>query len=181
MADTNRDQRIAEAVRAACVAAAQTSYEQAAIDGLCDEGAWEAAFDAVREWKYRCGCDFVRSAVIQLIVFTGLPGTGKSSLAEAVGRELGIPVFAKDWLEATLRRSGFEPTKNIGYAGYELLTTLAQRQLQLGQSVILDSVASIETVRTRWRELAATYQAEVARHRVRMFRRSGASNSIGGS
>ena len=54
---------------------------------------------------------------------------------------------------------GAWPQKDVGYAGYELLTTLAQRQLQLGQSVILDSVASIEAVRTRWRELATTYQA----------------------
>jgi predicted kinase len=96
---------------------------------------------------------------MQFIVFAGLPGTGKSSIAEAVGRELGIPVFAKDWLEATLRRSGLGPSTDVGYAGYELLTTLAQRQLQLGQSVILDSVASIESIRTRWHELAATYQA----------------------
>jgi SpoVK/Ycf46/Vps4 family AAA+-type ATPase len=42
---------------------------------------------------------------LKLIIFSGLPGTGKSALAEAVGRELGIPVFAKDWLEATLLRS----------------------------------------------------------------------------
>lgn len=95
-----------------------------------------------------------------LIVFAGLPGTGKSSLAEAVGRELGIPVFAKDWLEATLRRSGLGASEKAGYAGYELLTTLAQRQLQLGQSVILDSVASSEAVRARWRELAATHHAD---------------------
>lgn len=96
---------------------------------------------------------------MQLIVFAGLPGTGKSSVAEAVGRELSVPVFAKDWLEATLRRSGLGPSTDVGYVGYELLTTLAQRQLQMGQSVILDSVASIESIRTRWRALAATYQA----------------------
>jgi len=41
---------------------------------------------------------------MQLSVFTGLPGVGKSSAAEAVARELGIPVFAKDGLEATLIR-----------------------------------------------------------------------------
>ncbi len=45
---SDRDKRIAEAVRAACVAAAQESYERAGADGLCDEGAWEAAIDAVR-------------------------------------------------------------------------------------------------------------------------------------
>ena len=48
MTDIDRDHRVAEATRAACVAAAQASYERAAADGLCDEGAWEAAIDAVR-------------------------------------------------------------------------------------------------------------------------------------
>lgn len=40
--------RIAEAVRAACIAAAQQSYEQAAASGLCGEGAFEAAVGAIR-------------------------------------------------------------------------------------------------------------------------------------
>lgn len=53
MSETNigqadRERRIAEAVRAACVAAAQETYERAAADGLCNEGAWEAAIDAIR-------------------------------------------------------------------------------------------------------------------------------------
>ena len=33
-----------------------------------------------------------------IIVFSGLPRTGKSTLAEALGRHFSIPVFAKDWL-----------------------------------------------------------------------------------
>jgi predicted kinase len=100
---------------------------------------------------------------MQFIVFTGLPGTGKSSIAEAVARELDIPVFAKDWLEATLIRCELQPAENaplLGSAGYQLLTTLAERQLQLGQSVILDSVASTLSIRAEWRTLAQTYQAE---------------------
>ena len=99
---------------------------------------------------------------MKLIVFSGLPGTGKSSLAEAVAKDLGIPVFAKDWLEATLLRSGLESTeedKPLGFAGYELLTVLAERQLMLGQSVILDSVAATKSIRDRWRQLAAQYGA----------------------
>ena len=98
-----------------------------------------------------------------MIVFSGLPGTGKSSLAEAVGRRFGIPVFAKDWLEASLLQSELKPTsrdKSLGYAGYELLTILAKRQLMLGQSVILDSVAATKTIRAEWRRLAKRYQAE---------------------
>lgn len=40
--------QIAEVVRAACVRAALEGYEQASMDGLCHEGAWEAAVDAIR-------------------------------------------------------------------------------------------------------------------------------------
>lgn len=98
---------------------------------------------------------------MQLIIFSGLPGVGKSSLADEVGRQLGIPVFAADWLQAALKRSGLgeEGERRIGVAGYELLTTLAERQLRLNQSAILDSVASIKTVRNAWRELAERYDA----------------------
>jgi predicted kinase len=101
---------------------------------------------------------------MRLIVFTGLPGAGKSSVAEALGHELNIPVFAKDWLEAALRRCRLQPdpqqeTAGLSYAGYELLTTLAERQLRLGQSAILDSVAGPPAVREQWRKLAGEYKA----------------------
>ena len=100
---------------------------------------------------------------MKLIVFSGLPGTGKSMLAESIARHLNIPVFAKDWLEATILKSGliFPGMENqLGITGYNLLTTLAERQLMFGQSVILDSVASTETIRNAWRALANQYQAE---------------------
>jgi predicted kinase len=100
---------------------------------------------------------------MKLILFCGLPGTGKSTLAEAIGRELNIPVFAKDWLEATLVRAGLVSNnrdKSLGIAGYDLLTTLAERQFKMGQSVILDCVASTESIRTTWRNLAAQYEAD---------------------
>jgi predicted kinase len=100
---------------------------------------------------------------LKFIVFSGLPGTGKSMLADAVGRELGIPVFAKDWLEATILRGGLietDPQKPLGFTGYELLGILAQRQLSLGQSVILDSVATTESIRKAWRATAHQYKAD---------------------
>ncbi len=99
---------------------------------------------------------------MQLIVLSGLPGTGKSSLAEAISRRFAIPVFSKDWLEATLVRSELVPSnesKTLGYAGYELMSMLAERQLRLRQSAILDSVASTESIRNTWRGLAKMYNA----------------------
>ena len=40
-------QRLAEAVKAACLTAAKAGYEQAAASGLCHEGAVEASLGAV--------------------------------------------------------------------------------------------------------------------------------------
>ena len=100
---------------------------------------------------------------MKLIVFSGLPGTGKSTLAEELGKQLSIPVFAKDCLEATLVRSELMPSnpeKPLGLAGYQLLTTLAERQIHLGKSVILDSIASTGHIRSTWKRLCEQYRAE---------------------
>lgn len=100
---------------------------------------------------------------LKLIIFSGLPGAGKSTLAEAVGKQLSIPVFAKDWLEATLVRCELVSStrdKLLGFTGYELLTTLAERVLRLEQSVILDSVAATVSIRSVWKQLAVQEQAD---------------------
>ncbi len=41
-------QKIAEAVRRACIEVALEAYEDAQVRGLCREGAWEVAIGAVR-------------------------------------------------------------------------------------------------------------------------------------
>jgi predicted kinase len=97
---------------------------------------------------------------MQLIIFTGLPGTGKSSIASALARTLKIPLFAKDRLENTLRQAGIEYPAS-GYASYELLTMLAREQLKFGQSALLDSVASPPKVRELWLGLAQEYGADM--------------------
>ena len=40
--------QIAETIRAACIKAALAGYEDAGMHGLCHEGAWECAIDAMR-------------------------------------------------------------------------------------------------------------------------------------
>lgn len=51
--DEDQYVQIAEAVRAACLAVAQESYEEASIRGLCHEGAWEYALGAIRTLDLR--------------------------------------------------------------------------------------------------------------------------------
>jgi len=44
----NDPMELASRVRNACIMAALDGYEQAQIAGLCQEGAWEVAVDAIR-------------------------------------------------------------------------------------------------------------------------------------
>lgn len=46
--DIKNKMTLAESVRKACVAAALNGYEDASIQGLCCEGAWEMAVDSMR-------------------------------------------------------------------------------------------------------------------------------------
>lgn len=45
----NRDLRFAEEIRSACLHAALEAYEDGGLRGLCAEGRWEYALEAVRE------------------------------------------------------------------------------------------------------------------------------------
>lgn len=90
----------------------------------------------------------------RLTVFAGLPGTGKSTLAEQLAQETGTPVFAADWLLGALTPFGGRLWDNLLDIAAEQLTHLAFRQLTLGQSVILDHPAEDVAVRERWASMA---------------------------
>lgn len=45
--------RLAEAVRAACIEAAAAAYENAGVQGLCEAGRWEAALGAIESLDLR--------------------------------------------------------------------------------------------------------------------------------
>jgi len=97
----------------------------------------------------------------RVIAFTGLPGTGKSTLAEYVGRSFKTPVFAGDWLMGALKPSGVlgcldRATYLAMY--YNLLETLITRQLVLGQSAIVDCLINDE-IAARWHDNAARHGA----------------------
>ena len=89
-----------------------------------------------------------------LIVMSGLPGSGKSTLANGLARELGIAVFSVDPIEGALHRSAVSVGEN-SVAPYNIAETLAEENLSLGVSVIVDAVNPIEIARAMWRDLAA--------------------------
>lgn len=79
---------------------------------------------------------------MKVVLFTGLPGTGKSTLAELVAKKLLVPVFAGDWLMGPLQHAA--PTlAQVDRATYlelypGMLTSLITRQLLLDQSALVD-------------------------------------------
>jgi aminoglycoside phosphotransferase family enzyme/predicted kinase len=93
-----------------------------------------------------------------LIAVGGMIGTGKSTLAAALGRVLAVPVLASDRVRK--QAAGLAPTARGGEDLYErarreqtytIIVEKAGQVLETGRGVIVDATFS----RRRWRELVA--------------------------
>jgi predicted kinase len=96
-----------------------------------------------------------------LVIFSGLPGAGKTTLAEHAARQLTAALLSKDVIEAALWRSEIGSAENSGRAAYEVMTAIAAQQLRMGHSVVLDSVAATESIRATWLTLATNLHVDV--------------------
>jgi predicted kinase len=78
-----------------------------------------------------------------LIIISGLPCTGKTSLARLVAREFGLPLLHKDGIKErlfdTLGWHDREWSRTLGGATYELLFYFLEVQLAAGCSCIIES------------------------------------------
>ncbi|MFO7960431.1 MAG: AAA family ATPase [Nitriliruptoraceae bacterium] len=97
-----------------------------------------------------------------LIVISGLPATGKTTLATALARRIHAVHLSVDTVEDALLRSGLEPGWTTGVAAYEAVSAATQQNLVLGLSVVVDAVNDSEAARQVWRDAAARAD-EVAR------------------
>jgi predicted kinase len=73
-----------------------------------------------------------------LIVLQGPTGIGKSTIANALAKELQTPVIDKDDIKDIIDDS-FTDTKVSGWLSYEAMWRVAEKQLINGLSVICDS------------------------------------------
>lgn len=89
------------------------------------------------------------------VVLSGLPGTGKSTVARRVVDATAAELFAKDVIEAALWRRGVGRDQDSSWVAHEVMTSLASEALRRGRTVVLDTVAGTEQVRRDWRAAAA--------------------------
>ena len=88
------------------------------------------------------------------ILVGGLPGTGKSTLAESLSQALRAPVFSMDWqLGALVPFAVLRNDNMVPLADLSLIAAMA-RQLQLGLDVIVDALGHEVEARRRIQEIA---------------------------
>src|SRR5262245_17954617 len=93
-----------------------------------------------------------------LIIFGGLPGVGKTTIARELARQIGATFVRIDSIEQAIRDSEVlsRPVNDVGYrVGY----AVAEDNLRVGGTVVADSVNPIQLSRDAWIAAAKRAQA----------------------
>jgi predicted kinase len=95
-----------------------------------------------------------------LIVFSGLPGTGKSTVARKLAGRISAVWLRIDTIEQAIRDWG-AAAGAIDDAGYRAAYGVAADNLQVGLSVIADCVNDCKLARDAWRDVGLKAGARV--------------------
>ncbi len=92
---------------------------------------------------------------------SGLPGSGKSTVAKRLAADLGCAVISVDTIERGLHEAGVDASEPIGLAAYAVANRLVHAQLSMGHTVIADAVNHHPEARQAWLDLAAEHKIDI--------------------
>lgn len=95
---------------------------------------------------------------------SGLPATGKTTVARSVARELAATFVRIDTIEAAISRAEGAHEHEHGWdqpPGYVVGYEVAADQLRIGLDVVAESVNALNQSRDAWREVAERARARV--------------------
>ncbi|MCU1514470.1 MAG: ATP-binding protein [Microbacteriaceae bacterium] len=84
----------------------------------------------------------------------GLPGAGKSTIADILGERINATVVSVDPIESAILSAGIDSDQPTGLAAYLVAEKIAEFILLSGQSVIVDAVNAVGPAREQWVALA---------------------------
>jgi predicted kinase len=84
-----------------------------------------------------------------LIIFAGLPATGKTSIARELARQIGAVYLRIDSIEQAMRDTA-AIARSLEDAGYRVGYAVAEDNLRLGRTVVADSVNPLKLTRDAW-------------------------------
>jgi predicted kinase len=100
-----------------------------------------------------------------LLIVTGLPCAGKTSIAERLAADLNLPLITKDGIKELLFDAlGWKDrqwSKQLSQASVELLFYFTESQLAVGNSLIIECNFQSDLAAPRLREMQARYAAVI--------------------
>jgi predicted kinase len=91
---------------------------------------------------------------MMLVVFGGLPGTGKTTISRGIALRCPATYLRIDVIEQAIRSSGVLPGE-VGPSGYIVANALAASNLANGKTVIADCVNPVPESRRGWQITAS--------------------------
>ena len=95
-----------------------------------------------------------------LIIFSGLPGVGKTTIARELACQIGAMHVRIDSIEQAIRDCIAVIPPPLDEAGYRVGYAIAQDNLRIGRAVVADSVNPLLITRDAWLKVGQSAQVD---------------------